>query len=1381
MRSDVGAQNALPVRSSLEQVRCFFARPDVESIARPTVPILARGPAKFSPGEVQRVPPNPPTARTIRRVPRPTHPSVLHGMRGGHNAAVQSFQPPQHAPTSYVQNADATGANGSASGRPVSYVPPRFSGTHMVDNGQSPHVTNHIPPVNVNAAGQTNTMGDINPGQNLLPRGSVRQLPHPNPIQPLLNTPQRRQLFNNGTPPQSSATPANTTGDPYGVLAAGTRRQSRMKGEHCEVLDCIDLISPSRNDVLEEIEECPETQIIRRETAGQAVHVPHGIDRPATFAQPSASNVLTAPSRRSYGTHPRPMLCDNGRLPDAVNADNDDQLFADFDIDSIIADHVKPSAQSHPIVKAPNQFQGDPVRRNTFTSVEPVAATPVRHQNEVSKDTRTKIYALKRRIAAVHEALYQISDALTMDLEASDVERYTKRRNDQLAKLDELNALLKGIESGARLGTPAGKVVQNNAANVFSPVTPENAMPPNANGGTVPVHAPFDNESTFPVNAQKAPAVSSPSGQFAATSSGQYANSANGNNINITNNFFPAQRQSAVAAGSGLEQDISVNGAPMVNVSLPQNSVPRDIPDPYGSGFPQCRPDNLPINLNELNPNTSTGLVHEDLQNQQPEFVDGEEHPMAFTPTKAPQKGTLRALQGSQYEAERNDEEEASKWRDSERNSFPWSMQLALENRNIFGNSGFRHNQREAMNAALSGKNVFILMPTGGGKSLCYQLPSLLLDGVTIVISPLVSLIQDQVNHLWAKQIPCGALTSGTPARVKNELMKDLHNAAPMSKLIYVTPEKITRSPAFFDLLFSLSRRKLLQRFVIDEAHCVSQWGHDFRPDYKQLAIFKEKFPEVPIMALTATATPEVREDIKVQLRISRDCVMFKQSFNRTNLMYEVRKKKKDVVDEIGIEINTIHQGEAGIVYCFSQRDCVLVADALSMKHHLRALPYHAGLTDEIRRANQSEWSSGNIQIICSTLAFGMGIDKSNVRFVYHHTIPKNIEGYYQESGRAGRDGQVSRCVLYFNMADRMKVLSMIMQDAPGGNPYSRGRGRGRGRGRRGYTSSSRNSAPAVPTNEGQVLRNTQGLAKITSYCLNDIECRRRLLLAHFDEDFDSSKCDPKCDNCKNTSGVVCNIDVTDHGLAIAEVVSACQSLGRRATGQTAAYIVEFYMGRRSRVKNPAHLSHQHFGAAKGILKDNDIYRIIEELCTLKILFVTCDINAYGSVQAQILRSWDRLPLDSLERGQSRIFLQSRGKPPSKSKTRSKRQSEDAATIGEAAKRLRTAQDMPSAAGANGTTGIAQTPISSGVTYTSPFFQKKTTASAALIRAQAKASFEIIATPARRRQAPSGALVIDVDDDDEFLVEPRKGKAQPVSRPPSVRPPPKLRARRKRK
>lgn len=623
--------------------------------------------------------------------------------------------------------------------------------------------------------------------------------------------------------------------------------------------------------------------------------------------------------------------------------------------------------------------------------------------------------------------------------------------------------------------------------------------------------------------------------------------------------------------------------------------------NPYGRSFPS----EPPLNFDALE--------------------EGKELPLAFTPAPVPAAGLLAAeaaargngsgVNGTDDGAEENS---AAQWR----GVFPWSARMMDGNRTIFGNSSFRLNQREAMNATMAGRDVFVLMPTGGGKSLCYQLTAVLSEGVTVVVSPLVSLISDQVTQLQELSICSAALTATCDPTVRTAVTRDLSSSSPSLKLLYVTPEKIAHSPAFLRQLETLYSRKLLARFVIDEAHCVSQWGHDFRPDYKQLSILKRKFPAVPLMALTATATQEVRADVKVQLGVASDCATFKQSFNRSNLSYEVRKKPKSVVKDIAAEVKQAPPADrSGIIYCLSQRDCEKVATEL-VSEGVRAAPYHAGLPADIRERNQHAWTAGGVQVICATLAFGMGINKHNVRFVYHHSMPKNLEGYYQESGRAGRDGRPSRCVLYFSMSDRFRIHNMLQKDIV----EKRRSG--------GYRAGGTGS-------DDQVARNMEGLSKMTLYCIDDVECRRATLLAHFNERFDPANCLPQCDNCQHakSGSVVTESDMTQHALGLLNLAGTYTSMGHRPSAQ---YLIEAYKGRRSRVKDN-HREVEGFGGGKE-LTDSEVHRVLEELARLSALLVDIDVGEYGQVVATLRVS---LPmLNRVQTGELRVYLKTRSAAP---------------------------------------------------------------------------------------------------------------------------------------
>lgn len=384
-----------------------------------------------------------------------------------------------------------------------------------------------------------------------------------------------------------------------------------------------------------------------------------------------------------------------------------------------------------------------------------------------------------------------------------------------------------------------------------------------------------------------------------------------------------------------------------------------------------------------------------------------------------------------------------------------------------FGYEQFRPLQKEIIERTLSGKDSLVLMPTGGGKSLCFQLPALMQEGITIVVSPLISLMKDQVDAMQASGIAADLINSTlTPAKI-GEVMDQVKSGH--IKLLYVAPERFA-SAGFSDFLQSI----VISLIAIDEAHCICEWGHDFRPDYRNLSILRGQFPHVPIMALTATATPDVRQDIVKQLHL-QDYQLFISSFNRPNLSYEVFPKK-DSLKSI-ISLLSSYKDQSVIIYCFSRNDTeTLVAKLNSCGFNAAA--YHAGLTSNQRAENQNKFIRDEINIMVATIAFGMGIDKPDVRLVIHHSLPKSIEGYYQETGRAGRDGLPARCVLLFSYADKFKhdyFLRNIRDD---------------------------DERQKVQDNLDQVVR------------YGDFPgCRRQFLLNYFHEEYGQKNC-ANCDGC---------------------------------------------------------------------------------------------------------------------------------------------------------------------------------------------------------------------------------------------------------------------------
>lgn len=422
----------------------------------------------------------------------------------------------------------------------------------------------------------------------------------------------------------------------------------------------------------------------------------------------------------------------------------------------------------------------------------------------------------------------------------------------------------------------------------------------------------------------------------------------------------------------------------------------------------------------------------------------------------------------------------------------PWSRDVKAAMKERFHLRGFRPNQLEAINATLSGKDTFVLMPTGGGKSLCYQLPSVIRSGktrgVTVVFSPLLSLMHDQVDHLRKLKIQAFVINGEVSREERMMVMESLREkqVEKFIQLLYITPEMISKSQAMISALRELYERKKLARIVIDEAHCVSEWGHDFRPDYKLLGDVRKQFVGVPVMALTATATENAKVDVVHNLGI-QGCEVLTQSFNRPNLTYEVRSKGRSdkVLESIADTIQTSYKNQSGIIYCLSRKNCEKVAESLREQHNIAAEHYHAGMDSQSKNSAQRRWQSGEYHVIVATIAFGMGIDKPDVRFVVHHSMPKSLEGYYQETGRAGRDGKRSGCYLYYGRQDLI-VFNRIIDDGEG--------------------------SPEQKERQHQMLRNVIG------FCENKSDCRRVQVLRYFDETFRREDCNGACDNCTSKS-----------------------------------------------------------------------------------------------------------------------------------------------------------------------------------------------------------------------------------------------------------------------
>ncbi|MFS7923033.1 putative DNA helicase [Helianthus anomalus] len=467
-------------------------------------------------------------------------------------------------------------------------------------------------------------------------------------------------------------------------------------------------------------------------------------------------------------------------------------------------------------------------------------------------------------------------------------------------------------------------------------------------------------------------------------------------------------------------------------------------------------------------------------------------------------KAVLESYQGLEQAEKDNAAPQTENWS----GTFEWDNEADDIRLNIFGIPTYRANQREIINAIMSERDVLVIMAAGGGKSLCYQLPAVLRPGIALVISPLLSLIQDQVMGLTALGIPASMLTSTTSKDNEKFVYKALEKGEGDLKILYVTPEKVSKSKRFVSKLEKCHHAGRLSLISIDEAHCCSQWGHDFRPDYKNLGILKTQFPNVPVIALTATATKKVQLDLMEMLNIPK-CIKFVSTVNRPNLFYMVREKSsvgKAVIDDIADFIQSSYtNNESGIVYCFSRKECEQVAKELR-ERGVSADYYHADMDVNAREKVHMRWSNSKLQVIVGTVAFGMGINKPDVRFVIHHSLGKSMETYYQESGRAGRDGLPSECLLYFRPADVPRQSSMVFYENSG----------------------------------------LQNLYDMVRYCQQSKrECRRSAFFKHFAEPLQD--CNGMCDNCADLCEVK-EIDASGHARALVTLLQGIQEMDQRAT-----------------------------------------------------------------------------------------------------------------------------------------------------------------------------------------------------------------------------------------
>ncbi|KAI0075451.1 ATP-dependent DNA helicase [Panus rudis PR-1116 ss-1] len=496
--------------------------------------------------------------------------------------------------------------------------------------------------------------------------------------------------------------------------------------------------------------------------------------------------------------------------------------------------------------------------------------------------------------------------------------------------------------------------------------------------------------------------------------------------------------------------------------------------------------------------------------------------------------------------------------------------------RERFRYNSFRPNQMEAIHHTLNGRDVLVLVPTGGGKSLCFQVPALCrggkTKGLTVVIGPLKALIKDQTNALISKGIDVVAFISGQEddQLASAKAFAALRKTHDRPRLLYITPEKVQHSDQVRMLLQRLYNSNELARFVVDEAHCISKWGKDFRDAYDQLSSLRQSFPNVPIMALTATATTSVEKDI-VNILGMRDVVRITASYNRPNLRYTVLSGIKNTIGHIGKYIQENHPRDTGIIYCNSRVGCEKVAQALRNQFSFSVRHFHAKMDERDKASTQAAWQEGTCKIIVATIAFGMGIDKPDVRYVIHYDPPMSLDGYFQETGRAGRDGKPSDCIMYYSY--QPQVFRRINEDEK--------------------------------TTREQKEHQTQEYQRVIHFATNDVDCRRVQLLTYFHEEFDPKDCRQTCDNCQ--AG---HISVQDFGDEARKLVQLAQDMAARGALSSQTLFKQVFRG----MKGKDAIKYQHlaqYGAGQS-LKMTEVERILDALISKQVLELVCHRSSSG-------------------------------------------------------------------------------------------------------------------------------------------------------------------------